>query len=450
MNKILLQKVLAISALACVILIALYMVSGVVDDRQKYRDDAVKSIEGSYAGPQILIGPVLVRPYTQTIETTETNDKGIKKTSVRKEELTATSFPRELNMHGAMLPSERRHGLYRVEVYELQGQLKGHFDIVDPQTEGTVVWGEPYLALSVTDVRGIVGRPKVLVNGIEETMLQGAPATTGWQPNLRVPIRGISALKGHVDFAVDLNLAGTETLGMAPVGDTNLLEIRSDWRSPLFGGQFLPRTRDVANTGFHAVWEVSSLASATQVQLEANPVKTIDLMSVSLTTLLDPYSLSNRAIKYGILFVVLTFGGFFIFELMKQLPIHPIQYLLVGFGLAIFFLLLVSFSEHMAFGFAYLIASIGCIGLLTFYLSFVLRSTARGIGFGAMLTSFYAAIYGLLISEDNALILGSLMLFFLLAGVMVLTRKVDWYRGASENLKETYNFNAPPPPPLAS
>jgi inner membrane protein len=450
MNKILLQKIFAISALACVILIALYMVSGVVDDRQKYRGAAVKSIEGSYAGPQILIGPVLVRPYTQTIETTETNDKGIKKTSVRKEELTATSFPRELNMHGAMLPSERRHGLYRVEVYELQGQLKGHFDIVDPQTEGTVVWGEPYLALSVTDVRGIVGRPKVLVNGIEETMLQGAPATTGWQPNLRVPIRGISALKGHVDFAVDLNLAGTETLGMAPIGDTNLLEIRSDWRSPLFGGQFLPRTRDVANTGFHAVWEVSSLASATQVQLEANPVKTIDLMSVSLTTLLDPYSLSNRAIKYGILFVVLTFGGFFIFELMKQLPIHPIQYLLVGFGLAIFFLLLVSFSEHMAFGFAYLIASIGCIGLLTFYLSFVLRSTARGIGFGAMLTSFYAAIYGLLISEDNALILGSLMLFFLLAGVMVLTRKVDWYRGASENLKETYNFNAPPPPPLAS
>ncbi len=446
MNKIILQKGFAISALACVILIALYMVSGVIDDRQKYRDAAVQSIEGSYAGPQILIGPVLVRPYTQTIETTETNDKGTKKTSVRKQELTATSFPRELNMHGVMLPSERRHGLYRVEVYELQGQLKGHFDVVDPQTEGTVVWGEPYLALSVTDVRGIVGRPRVLVNGIEETILQGAPAATGWQPNLRVPLHGMSALKGNVDFAVELNLAGTETLSMAPVGDTNLLEIRSAWRSPLFGGQFLPRTRNVASTGFHAVWEVSSLASGTQVQLEANPVKAIDLMSVSLTTLLDPYSLSNRAVKYGILFVVLTFGGFFIFELMKQLRIHPIQYLLVGFGLAIFFLLLVSFSEHMAFGFAYLIASTGCIGLLSFYLSFVLRSTARGVGFGAVLTSFYAAIYGLLISEDNALILGSLMLFFLLAAVMVLTRKVDWYRGASERLQESHNSTAPPPP----
>jgi len=129
---------------------------------------------------------------------------------------------------------------------------------------------------------------------------------------------------------------------------------------------------------------------------------------------------------------------------MKQLPIHPIQYLLVGFGLAIFFLLLVSFSEHMAFGVAYLIASIGCIGLLAFYLSFVLRSTARGVGFGAMLTSFYAAIYGSLISEDNALILGSLMLFLVLAAVMVLTRKVDWYRGASETLQESPQFTTPP------
>ena len=251
---------------------------------------------------------------------------------------------------------------------------------------------------------------------------------------------------GNLDFVVDLNLAGTETLSMAPVGDSNLLEIRSDWKSPLFGGQFLPRTRDVADTGFHAVWEVSSLASGTQVQLEANPVKTIDLMSVSLTTLLDPYSLGNRAVKYGILFVVLTFGGFFIFELMKQLPIHPIQYLLVGFGLAIFFLLLVSFSEHMAFGVAYLIASIACIGLLTFYLSYVLRSTGRGLGFGAMLTSLYAAIYGLLISEDNALILGSLMLFLLLAVVMFVTRRMDWYRGAGEKLQDSQNLSAAPPP----
>ena len=245
MNKIMLQKGLVIAALTSVILIALYMVSGVVDDRQKYREAAVQSIEGSYAGPQTLIGPVLVRPYTQTITNTETTEKGVKNTRVQKVDLTATSYPVELNMSGVMLPSERRHGLYGVEVYEFQGQLKGRFDVIEPRTEGTVVWGEPYLALSVTDVRGIMGRPKVLVDGIEESLLQGGPATTGWQPTLRIPLHGISTLKGNVDFAVDLTLAGTETLSMAPVGDTNLLDVRSKWRSPLFGGQFLPRTRDV-------------------------------------------------------------------------------------------------------------------------------------------------------------------------------------------------------------
>jgi inner membrane protein len=446
MNKQLLQKGLAISGLACVILIALFMVSGVIDDRQKYRDAAVRSIEGSYAGTQILIGPVLVRPYTQIVETTEITDKGVKKTNVRRQELTATSFPREFNVGGAMLPSQRRHGLYSVEVYELRGQLKGRFDLADPRTEGTVVWGEPYLALSVTDVRGIVGTPKVLVNDTEETMLQGVPPTGGWQPNLQVPLHGMSNLKGHLNFAIDLNLAGTETLSVAPVGDSNRLDIQSNWRSPLFGGQFLPRTRDVAASGFRAVWEVPSLASATQVQLEANPMKEVDLMSVSLTTLVDPYTLGNRAVKYGILFVALTFGGFFIFELMKELPIHPIQYLLVGFGLAIFFLLLVSFSEHMVFGIAYLIASIACICLLTFYLSYVLRSSERGLGFGALLTSFYAAIYGLLLSEDNALILGSLMMFVLLAVVMFVTRNVDWYKGVTGKLER----NQRPPPPLIS
>ncbi len=435
MNKMLLQKALVIASLACVILIALYMVNGVIDDRQKYRDAAVHSIEASYAGPQVLIGPLLVRPYTQIVETAESNGKAVKKMSVRKQELTSTSFPRELDVRGDMLPSERRHGLYKVAVYEFQGELEGHLDVVDPPIEGTVVWGEPYLELSVTDVRGIVGTPKILVNGVAQTMLQRAPDATGWQPNLKIPLRGIGSAKGHMDFVIDLNLAGTERLGIAPVGDSNHLEIRSSWRSPLFDGQFLPRTRDVGKDGFRAAWDVSSLASGTQMQMEANPWKTIDLINVSLTTLVDTYTLSSRAVKYGILFVMLTFAGFLMFELMKQLPIHPVQYLLIGSGLAIFFLLLVSLSERVAFGLAYLIASVACIGLLTFYLSYVLRSTVRGIGFGMMLTILYATIYSLLLSEDNALVLGSFLLFCLLGAVMAVTRKVDWYQSTATSMQ---------------
>jgi inner membrane protein len=309
--------------------------------------------------------------------------------------------------------------------------MKGSMETEVPEIKGIVAWGEPYLALSIDDTRGIVGTPKVMVNGTPEVMLQGAEATMTWQPNLRVPLRGVKEVNGHVEFTINMDLAGTERLSVAPTGDSNHVELASTWRSPLFGGQFLPRTRDLNGEGFTAAWDVSSLAAGTQTQMRSAPPKPIDAMSVSLLNPIDPYKLNDRATKYGILFVALTFGGFFLFEMLKELPIHPIQYLLVGFELAVFFLLLVSFSEHMAFALAYLCASLASIALLTFYLSYVLRSMARGIGFGSILTTFYAAVYGLLISEDNALILGSLLLFAVLAVVMIVTRSVDWYRRVS-------------------
>jgi inner membrane protein len=443
MNGKLALKLVVIGVVTGVILIALAMVNGTISERQSYRNDAVKSIESSYAGPQILIGPVLVRPYTETTETMEEVEKGTKRNVDHVTALMATSFPHVLDVRGKLTPTERRHGLYTVTVYEFAGHIKGSVEVVQPQTKGKVEWGEPYLAMSVEDVRGIVGTPTVTVNGTPETMFQGAESTMGWKPNLRVPLRGVKELNGHVEFAIDMDLAGTEQLSVAPVGDSNHVELSSTWPSPLFAGQFLPRSRDWGKDGFTAAWDVSSLATGTQVQTQTEPMKPIDLINVSLLTPIDPYKLSDRATKYGILFVVLTFGGFFLFEMMKQLPIHPVQYLLVGFGLAIFFLLLISFSEHVAFALAYLTSSAACIGLLTFYLSYVLRSVMRGMGFGAMLTALYAAVYGLLISEDNALILGSMLLFAVLAVVMAVTRKVDWYKGREDSMKTS--MAAPPP-----
>jgi inner membrane protein len=180
--------------------------------------------------------------------------------------------------------------------------------------------------------------------------------------------------------------------------------------------------------------EVSALASNAQAQYrEGGSEKTaaMDAIGLSLVEPVDLYSKLDRASKYGLLFVLLTFVGFFMFETIRQLPIHPIQYLLVGLALAIFFLLLLGLSEHIAFGIAYLAASIACIGLLGFYLAHVLRSRARGVAFAAMLGLLYAALYGLLLSEDNALVLGSVLLFAILAAIMVATRKVDWYQVAA-------------------
>jgi inner membrane protein len=228
----------------------------------------------------------------------------------------------------------------------------------------------------------------------------------------------------------------------------------SSWPHPQFNGAFLPRTRTVDDKGFRATWEVSSLATNAQAQYLAGITRAtvgggesgsqtslpatlsaadpgrgaLDAVGVSLVDPVNVYSQADRASKYGLLFVLLTFVGFFMFELIKQLRIHPIQYGLVGLALAIFFLLLVSLSEHVAFVWAYLTASTACIGLLGFYVAHVLHSRARGIGFAAMLATLYAALYGLLVSEDNALVLGAGLLFVILAALMVVTRKVDWYR----------------------
>ena len=453
MNKMLVLKALIISGLTVVILIALFFVNSVISDRERYREEAVQSIEASYAGPQTITGPVLVRPYTQTTMVEEKDDKGVKKLVEHKDEQDDLVFPHDYRVTGVLEPSERRHGLYKVTVFEFAAHVMGELDATEPKLEGTIVWGEPYLAMSVQDVRGIVGSPTMTVNGSARTMVQTGSELIGWKPNLKVLLPATNgAFQGHLAYDLRMNLAGTEMLAVVPVGDSNRVEMSSRWPSPLFAGEFLPRTRDVSKNGFTAEWELSSLASSAQVQMATAGAAKIDEVNVSLLTPIDPYKLSDRATKYGILFVVLTFGGFFLFEIMRQLPIHPVQYLLVGLALVIFFLLLISFSEHMAFAQAYLIASAASIGLLTFYLSYVLRTSARGLGFGGLLVLLYAAVYGLLISEDNALVLGSLLLFGLLAVVMFITRKVDWYRGSAELMKvkaaNEREYVGTPPPPL--
>jgi inner membrane protein len=436
----LILKTFVIAALTIAILIALFMINSVINDRQNYRNDARKSIEQSYASSQTLVGPILIRPFTVITHTPHVDEKGIKQIVQHTRTGSAWSFPRELNVNGVLVPNERRHGLYKIPVYEFDSHLTGTVDVTDAQlldgeTAENVSYGTPYFALAVSDVRGIVGSPKMTVNNLPVQMFQGAPGSTSWQPNLQVPLHvAPEGLHGRLSFMLDLALAGTEHLNIAPIANSNHIDLSSSWPSPLFAGSFLPRDRTVDDGGFKATWDISSLASATQAQMLTHRGKDdkdnakLDLLTVDLITPIDPYKLSDRAVKYGILFVVITFGGFFIFEVMQHLSIHPVQYLLVGLGLAIFFLLLISFSEHMAFGAAYLLAGAACIGLLTFYLTFVLRSFSYGVSFGAMLALLYAGIYGLLISEDNALILGSLMLFALLALVMYVTRKVDWYK----------------------
>ena len=424
-------KIGFVAVMTAAILIALAMIQGVIHDRQMYRAQAVNDIARSYAGAQSFAGPVLVVPYTEEVEVEEADQFNV----LRKVRRTKTSqwvfFPTMLDVRGTLAPDTRKRGLHEVRVYEWKGKAAASFHAVIPADVNATTRriGRPWLSYGIADVRGLRSTPVLRLNGREVPLLegQGAREGSGLHVRLDVPSPG-QAL--DLDAQLDVVLGGTETLSLVPLGRKNRFALDSSWPHPSFAGTPPPQDTDAA--GFRADWDIASVASNAQGRFLAGAalaeLSREEGVSVSLIDPVEIYTQADRATKYGLLFVVLTFVGFFLFEMIKQLPIHPIQYGLVGLALAIFFLLLVSLSEHIRFLYAYLLASVACIGLLGFYLTAVLRSTARGLGFAAMLATLYAALYGLLVSEDNALVLGAGLLFLVLATVMVVTRKVDWYQ----------------------
>ena len=435
-------KAIIVAVISVLLLVPLMMINGTISERQSYREQAVESVGRSYAGAQALVGPVLVVPYSEIEQVTrkDRNDNDV----ITRERVQHYYyfFPKTMAITGKLVPSERQLGLYKVRVYELQSRILADFDASIPaDTAGVRTFSAPFVSIGLADVRGVAGNPVLRISGKSAPLLQGNGGHRK-EPGLHAvlaPVVAGQALAMGLDLS--LSLGGTETLAIAPIADSNRIDLTSTWQHPHFDGSFLPRTRQIDAKGFSAHWDISSLAASTQAQYtEGEGANSLETISLGLVDPINVYSQVDRASKYGFLFVMLTFVGFFMFELIKRLAIHPIQYGLVGLALAIFFLLLLSLSEHYEFWIAYLVSSVACIGLLAVYLSSVLHSRIRGIGFAAMLTMLYAALYGLLVSEDNALVLGSLMLFAILTAIMVITRKVDWYDLGGSGI-------APPPIP---
>ena len=431
-------KILLVIGMTIALLIPLTMVRGVVHDRQRYRAEAVADVAKSTAGAQTLEAPVLFVPYEDRTVATTTDERGAKQPVEHVETGTLVYFPEHTRVSGKMRSIPRMRGLHEVRVYELDTAIRAAFRVQlprpsDPRTART--YAEPRLGIGIEDVRGLVGVPTLRVAGVAHRLQQGLGYgdRRGLHTRLAVPAND-AELAFDVEF--DATLQGTETLAIAPLGARNEVTVTSTWPHPQFHGDFLPRTHSVTRDGFRAGWEISALATNAQAQYRARMQNRetspgIDAIAVSLVDPVNVYSQVDRATKYGLLFVLLTFVAFFMFESLRQLRIHPIQYGLVGLALAIFFLLLLALSERIAFGIAYVASAAACIGLIGYYLGHVLRARARGIGFAATLTALYAALYGLLISEDNALVLGAGLLFVVLAAIMVLTRKVDWYQVAA-------------------
>ena len=434
MRNPLFQKCALLALIGALLMIPLSMIESTINERTAHRAEAIRSIAASSAGEQSISGPVLTIPVVEEYDDEqieESNGERRKKTIRRKRTHTLTVLPRQLDFNGGLNVEKRAYGLHETAVFEMQGVITGSFETPGPAALPTlgqnaqVYWGIPVLSVGVADARGISGEPKIEIDGKPLTIRRGAHAS-GLKAGFHALAQTAQGNKVEtIPFRIELRLAGTGSFDFVPVGEITTAELRGNWPHPSFGGNYLPRSREISKDGFSARWSTTALASnasSTAIDEHASGFQ------VRLIDPVDIYRQATRAVKYGVLFIVLSFSAFFMFEHLRSLPIHPIQYLLVGLAQAVFFLLLTSLSEHIAFSLAYLAGAGASITLIGIYLAAILHGWTRGLGFSGALAILYAALFGILRSEQNALLLGSLLLFIALAGLMLGTRRIDWYR----------------------
>lgn len=437
MKRTLWIKAVLTGAMAIGLLIPIAMIRSLVSERQNRRDEVVAGIASSSYGSQKIVGPLLVVKWKRTtwkrVVDEATNKARIEETT---EEGSDRYVPETLDVKADADTSMLERGIYQVLVYRTKARLKGHFEVApsgcQPEEGVRCEFEAPVLVVGISDPRGLDEKAVIKWNGQEAAVLPGA-TTTQLNEGIHAVVEVDLARAQPYTFDLEIGLRGMRSFEIVPIGKSSTIAMTSPWPHPSFIGQYLPIDRVIGGQGFEAKWQTSHLA--TNVETAANECVTSNCASllyrtvgVSFVDPVDLYLKTDRALKYGFLYVSITFLLFFLFEVLKRLAIHPVQYGLVGVALAMFFLLVLALAEHIAFGWAYLIAAVSCVVLIGYYVRYLLLSFGRSIGFVSMLGAAYGMLYVLLVLEDHALMLGSVLLFALLAAVMVLTRHVNWHR----------------------
>lgn len=425
------SKILMISLLALLLLIPLSMIQSKISERQSLQYQVQQDIARSASGPQTITGPYLVIRY-KLLERKTTKDKsGNEKVTITASMHDTVVMPRSLKIDGDADVETRSRGIYQARLFNLHSSLSGEF--VVPQGYGIsrpladITPVAAFFVVNVSDSRGIRNAPELTLNGAKYEFSPGAIGPINGN-GIHVPLRALDLTTSHsFKFDFPLELQGMKTLAITPSGNNTEMSLKSSWPHPSFGGSYLPQTRTVDKGGFSAQWLVTNLARNSSAKRGEGQEICAETFSVDFIDPVNVYLLSERAVKYGVLFVVLVFTAFFMFEVLRSLRIHPMQYLLVGLAMAMFFLLIISLSEHMPFLAAYVASGAACAALIGIYLAGVLKSRKPGLAFSGGIALLYAVLYGVLQSEDNALLMGTLVMFSALAAVMVLTRRMDWY-----------------------
>lgn len=455
----LLAKVGAIVLVGLMVWMVLGRIEGLVEERKGRGEEAVRGVEHSHAAAQSILGPVLERACTEEWDVVNGSGKDRAVTTASRD-FRLQQVPTRLAIDSRTQADPLWRGLFKINAWTGHFTVAADFATLAPlqpradHPDGRLKCGAPVLLVALSDVRG-VRAATVLADDhalAVEPGTGGSAYTSGLHATLPAALVDGDAAAHPLSLHLELDLVGTSQLAWVPAAESLRWTLASDWPHPSFGGQFAPEQRDIRPDGFGATWNLSALATTAPADVAralalctpanvgastssgdaaddpaAKSDKCLDLMSVAFIDPVNPYVLSDRAVKYDLLFILLTFVTVALIEVLSGRRVHPVQYLLVGLALSLFFLLLLSLSEHLSFERAYAAAAGACAALLGFYASSMLGRVLSGVLFGLGIALLYGLLYVLLQMEQNALVIGSVMLFLALAAVMTLTRRIDWY-----------------------
>ncbi len=429
-------KIIVLVLISLLLLIPTSMVKRMIVEREQTQQMAIREVSSKWAEAQSLIGPFISIPYYKYIKQFSQKDS-VEKVIQIKEYL--HFLPDQLNVCGNINPEKRYRGIYEIVVYNSTIKLEGKFSGINfadfAISPKDILFDKAEFVLGISDLRGI--EKQVDLNWNQEKI----PFNSGVSSN-DVVRQGINAslelLESKMDveynFSMDLDLKGSHLLYFTPVGKTTDISVNSEWKNPSFNGAFLPDNRKVSDLGFEANWNILHL-NRNYPQSWQNSKYAVRNSSFGIDLLLpiDNYRKSYRSIQYAILFIGFTFLCFFFIETLNKIFIHPIQYILVGVSLIVFYTLLLSLSEHIKYNLAFMISALATLLLIYAYVRAILKSKQLSLFILGILTVLYAFIFTIIQLQDYALIIGSIGIFVILAGVMYFSRKIDWYE---LNLKE--------------
>lgn len=418
-------KIVTLGGAMLLLLIPLTMVRQIIVERSDYRSEVEDAIRQSTSGPQKVVGPLIAVPVTELYTELEGN-----KQIQRKRSYIHFWLPESLVVEGNQNVEARKIGIYEGQVWHNDLSVKAEFNAerLSELNHPNITIGKPFVVVGVGDARGIGVVKASQING---TSLAVEPGTglDGRAQGIHIPLPDAGWVEKNLSVVLSLNLSGTGDFSVVPVGRNSEMTVTSNWPHPNFLGDFLPAKREVNESGFKAQWQSSWFANNLGERFGDEKIgwQGMPAFSVAVATPADQYQLTDRATKYAILLITLTFMSFFVLESMTSLRLHPMQYLLVGLSLVMFYLLLLALSEHVGFTAAWIVASLVGALMNGVYLQAILQGWRNSLFFTAALLGLDGVMWVLLRSQDSALLLGTGVLLLALCGVMFLTRHLDWH-----------------------